>query len=124
VQRLEPRIGAAQRMRADVLQDVPAPFGEVLDAGAHPARMDGEAQHVHRGLEQLGRRAGGQHVDRLLDRAHRGEAAWELISETQGRFDNHYVDSPIWREARSAGRTACSLAMVVIPHAREESRAR
>jgi mannose-6-phosphate isomerase-like protein (cupin superfamily) len=39
---------------------------------------------------------------RLLDRAHRGEARWELISETQDRFDNHYVDSPIWREARSA----------------------
>lgn len=39
---------------------------------------------------------------RLLDRAHRGEAGWELISETQDRFDNHYVERPIWREARSA----------------------
>jgi len=39
---------------------------------------------------------------RLLDGAHRGEAGWELISETQDRFDNHYVESPIWREARDA----------------------
>jgi mannose-6-phosphate isomerase-like protein (cupin superfamily) len=39
---------------------------------------------------------------RLLDRAHRGEAGWELIGQTQNRFDNHYVESPIWREARSA----------------------
>lgn len=33
---------------------------------------------------------------RLLDRAHRGEAPWAEISETQERFDNHYVDSPAW----------------------------
>ena len=39
---------------------------------------------------------------RLLDRAHRGDVGWERISETQDRFDNHYVDSPVWREARSA----------------------
>ena len=39
---------------------------------------------------------------RLLDRAHRGEAGWELISETQDHFDNHYVESPLWREARGA----------------------
>lgn len=39
---------------------------------------------------------------RLLDRAHRGEAGWELIGETQDHFDNHYVESPLWREARGA----------------------
>ena len=30
---------------------------------------------------------------RLLDRAHRGEAEWAEIAETQERFDNHYVES-------------------------------
>jgi mannose-6-phosphate isomerase-like protein (cupin superfamily) len=33
---------------------------------------------------------------RLLDRAHRGEAPWAEISETQERFDNHYVESETW----------------------------
>jgi mannose-6-phosphate isomerase-like protein (cupin superfamily) len=40
---------------------------------------------------------------RLLDKAHRGETGWELIAETQERFDNHYVESPTW-SARSTGR--------------------
>lgn len=40
---------------------------------------------------------------RLLDKAHRGEASWELIAETQQRFDNHYVDSPVWAAARTNG---------------------
>jgi quercetin dioxygenase-like cupin family protein len=38
---------------------------------------------------------------RLLDEVHRGEATWAQVGETQDRFDNHYVDSPVW-----AGRTA------------------
>lgn len=37
---------------------------------------------------------------RLLDRAHRGEAGWDAIAETQDRFDNHYVDSPVWASRR------------------------
>ena len=40
---------------------------------------------------------------RLLDRAHRGEASWQEIADTQDRFDNHYVDSPIWVQTRGAG---------------------
>jgi len=39
---------------------------------------------------------------RLLDKAHRGEAGWELIAESQDRFDNHYVESPAWRAAISS----------------------
>jgi hypothetical protein len=38
---------------------------------------------------------------RLLDRVHRGEADPREIGESQERFDNHYVDSPLWRETRS-----------------------
>ena len=40
---------------------------------------------------------------RLLDRAHRGEASAEEIPASGERFDNHYVDSPIWRRARTDG---------------------
>ncbi len=40
---------------------------------------------------------------RLLDRVHRGEASPREILDSQERFDNHYVDSPIWRRARSTG---------------------
>jgi mannose-6-phosphate isomerase-like protein (cupin superfamily) len=38
---------------------------------------------------------------RLLDRVHRGEGSWQEVSDTQDRFDNHYVDSPSWTAARS-----------------------
>jgi len=41
---------------------------------------------------------------RLLDMAHRGEADWDLIAETQDRFDNYYVDSPTWRDSASTRR--------------------
>lgn len=37
---------------------------------------------------------------RLLDRVHRGEATWAEVGETQDRFDNHYVDSPVWAGRR------------------------
>lgn len=40
---------------------------------------------------------------RLLDRVHRGEASAEEIPTSGERFDNHYVDSPVWRRARAAG---------------------
>ncbi len=33
---------------------------------------------------------------RLLDRVHRGQADPAEISASQERFDNHYVDSPVW----------------------------
>ncbi|MBQ1016962.1 cupin domain-containing protein [Micromonospora sp. D93] len=33
---------------------------------------------------------------RLLDKVHRGEATWQDVGETQDRFDNHYVESPLW----------------------------
>jgi quercetin dioxygenase-like cupin family protein len=33
---------------------------------------------------------------RLLDRVYQGEATWQEVGETQDRFDNHYVDSPVW----------------------------
>lgn len=37
---------------------------------------------------------------RLLDRVHAGRARPQEIAESQERFDNHYVDSPVWRRAR------------------------
>jgi quercetin dioxygenase-like cupin family protein len=40
---------------------------------------------------------------RLLDRVHRGEADPAEIGASQDRFDNHYVESPVWQAARSAG---------------------
>ena len=33
---------------------------------------------------------------RLLDRVHRGLAGWVEVGASQGRFDNHYVDSSVW----------------------------
>lgn len=39
---------------------------------------------------------------RLLDKAHTGEVTWAEVAATGERFDNHYVDSPAWREARTA----------------------
>ncbi|MFF5897280.1 cupin domain-containing protein [Streptomyces argenteolus] len=36
---------------------------------------------------------------RLLGRVMRGEADPKEITESAQRFDNHYVDSPIWRAA-------------------------
>ncbi|MGW3987231.1 cupin domain-containing protein [Streptomyces sp. NPDC004830] len=39
---------------------------------------------------------------RLLGRVMRGEAAPEEIAASSERFDNHYVDSPVWREALAA----------------------
>jgi mannose-6-phosphate isomerase-like protein (cupin superfamily) len=39
---------------------------------------------------------------RLLDRIHRGDGSWQEIHDTQQRFDNHYVDRPVWAEARKA----------------------
>jgi hypothetical protein len=43
---------------------------------------------------------------RLVDRIRKGEAAPQEILATQERFDNHFVDSATWREARpgNAGR--------------------
>ncbi|MFC9325138.1 cupin domain-containing protein [Kitasatospora sp. NPDC057015] len=36
---------------------------------------------------------------RLLGRVMRGEASPQEISDSSERFDNHYVDSPVWRRA-------------------------
>jgi mannose-6-phosphate isomerase-like protein (cupin superfamily) len=33
---------------------------------------------------------------RLLEQVYRGEADPAVLAETQDRFDNHYVDSPVW----------------------------
>lgn len=43
---------------------------------------------------------------RLLDRVHRGDGSWQEISETQDEFDNHYVQSAVWQQARKAGASA------------------
>ncbi|MET8146091.1 cupin domain-containing protein [Sphaerisporangium sp. NPDC005288] len=40
---------------------------------------------------------------RLADRVRRGEAGPGEILQTQERFDNHFVDSPVWRQATGAG---------------------
>jgi quercetin dioxygenase-like cupin family protein len=42
---------------------------------------------------------------RLLDRLHGGEATLQEILDTQERFDNHYVESPVWREARAVAQS-------------------
>lgn len=34
---------------------------------------------------------------RLLGRVMRGEASPQEIADSSERFDNHYVDSPLWR---------------------------
>ncbi|MWA11868.1 cupin domain-containing protein [Streptomyces sp. BA2] len=39
---------------------------------------------------------------RLLGSVMRGETDPEAIAESSERFDNHYVDSPVWREALAA----------------------
>ncbi|KIQ66134.1 cupin [Kitasatospora griseola] len=39
---------------------------------------------------------------RLLGRVMRGEADPKEITESAERFDNHYVDSPVWRAALEA----------------------
>lgn len=38
---------------------------------------------------------------RLGDRVMKGQASLQEILDTQERFDNHFLDSPIWRRARS-----------------------
>jgi mannose-6-phosphate isomerase-like protein (cupin superfamily) len=43
---------------------------------------------------------------RLLDRVHRGDGSWQEISDSQDRFDNQYVDSAAWKQARTAGGAA------------------
>ncbi|WP_248962525.1 cupin domain-containing protein [Sphaerisporangium perillae] len=40
---------------------------------------------------------------RLLERVYKGEADPREIRATSERFDNHYVDSEAWRQARAAG---------------------
>ncbi|MUL49766.1 cupin domain-containing protein [Mycobacterium sp. CBMA293] len=41
---------------------------------------------------------------RLLTRIDRGEATVEELVEAQDIYDNHFVDSPVWRAARMEGR--------------------
>ncbi|MEV4938418.1 cupin domain-containing protein [Streptomyces zaomyceticus] len=36
---------------------------------------------------------------RLLGRVMRGEASFEEIKASSEQYDNHYVDSPVWRKA-------------------------
>jgi len=38
---------------------------------------------------------------RLLERVHRGEAGVEEIRASSERYDNHYVDSALWRDELS-----------------------
>ncbi|WP_031165172.1 cupin domain-containing protein [Streptosporangium roseum] len=40
---------------------------------------------------------------RLLTRFGEGEATLEELLDAQERFDNHFLDSPLWRETRTAG---------------------
>ncbi|MEU1307977.1 cupin domain-containing protein [Streptomyces cinnamoneus] len=39
---------------------------------------------------------------RLLNRVMRGEASFQEIKDSAERFDNHYVDSPVWNAALNA----------------------
>jgi hypothetical protein len=38
---------------------------------------------------------------RLADRVIKGQANPQEILVAQERFDNHFIDSPIWRQART-----------------------
>jgi len=38
---------------------------------------------------------------RLADRVIKGQASPQEILVAQERFDNHFIDSPIWRQART-----------------------
>ncbi|HEY4022367.1 MAG TPA: cupin domain-containing protein, partial [Pseudonocardiaceae bacterium] len=38
---------------------------------------------------------------RLTDRVLKGQASPQEILDSQDRFDNHFLDSPIWRQARA-----------------------
>lgn len=40
---------------------------------------------------------------RLVDRVMKGQASPQEILDSQERFDNHFLDVPIWRERRTAG---------------------
>ncbi|WP_245617260.1 cupin domain-containing protein [Amycolatopsis taiwanensis] len=40
---------------------------------------------------------------RLLDRVRNGDAGPGEVLDTQERYDNHFVDSTVWRDARRAG---------------------
>lgn len=37
---------------------------------------------------------------RLLDKVGRGQADPQEVLDSQERFDNHFLDSPVWRQAR------------------------
>jgi quercetin dioxygenase-like cupin family protein len=39
---------------------------------------------------------------RLLDRLHQGQATLQELLDTQDQYDNHYVESPVWKAARAA----------------------
>jgi mannose-6-phosphate isomerase-like protein (cupin superfamily) len=39
---------------------------------------------------------------RLLDRVGKGRATPQEVLDAQERFDNHFLDSPVWRQARGA----------------------
>ncbi|MFD4248931.1 hypothetical protein ACFWQL_04245 [Amycolatopsis thermoflava] len=41
---------------------------------------------------------------RLLDQVRNGAAGPETVLGAQERYDNHFVDSTIWRNARQSGR--------------------
>jgi hypothetical protein len=41
---------------------------------------------------------------RLCDRVMKGQASPQEILDTQQRFDNHFLNSPIWQEARTNSR--------------------
>lgn len=40
---------------------------------------------------------------RLLERVGKGQASPQEVLDAQERFDNHFLDSPVWRQAREAG---------------------
>ncbi|MFF0339999.1 cupin domain-containing protein [Kribbella sp. NPDC004875] len=35
---------------------------------------------------------------RLLEGAYRGETPWSAVAATSDRYDNHYVESPTWKD--------------------------
>jgi uncharacterized RmlC-like cupin family protein len=40
---------------------------------------------------------------RLLERVYRGEATVQDIRDSSEQYDNHYFDSPVWKQALAEG---------------------
>jgi hypothetical protein len=92
-------VGAAQRLVAQVLDDVPTPLGQVLHPPSHAVGVHGQPQHVHWRFQQFGGSALGEH--------------------RQGRVGTH--DLPVGaRDDRGVGHVALEDAVEGLPDRTED----